>query len=138
MRLSDAIAVGRVLVKGFVSRTYFGDGCTACAIGVAQLALGKKIHDDDFVFSQWEWLGKIIKWSCPSPGCWHENCKNYGIAAVGHVMRHVAPDDLCHEHNMTFDQLIDWVRSVEPAEINIEISDVATEAEVSPLIKQVF
>lgn len=124
MRLSDAIALGRTLANGITADIFIHSqsGC-ACAIGMAQLASGRDSHSEKWVFASWAWLNERKVWGCPSCDCQYY-CD--GIDAISHVMGHVkgtteiltlVPAFGHCEENLSLDQLIDWVRSIEPPEI---------------------
>jgi len=119
MRLSDAIATGRVLVPQLEQGEMRG-----CALGMALLAVGRnaaEIHllGYEYVVETWPWL-KSAPAHCSS--CEYWNTTMHGAAKVWlpfdtHVMS---------DKTMTLDQLIDWVRSIEPQEEAEQVTVTAT------------
>ena len=113
MRLSDAIALGRTLVnpmRGFLLDDAKKNGC---ALGMGLMGCGSEKRN---VAEEWPWTAN---WADSFPcGCARTD-------SMGKVIAHIFDEHVCDKpQSWTLDQLIDWVRSVEPAEI--EISDVAT------------
>jgi hypothetical protein len=103
MKLSEAIALGRTLVCRLTeggSTTLGalpGDGCV---LDMAALAVGNRswVHCKE----EWPWLKEF------SPGYGGDYESDIYTRFDFYVMR---------QKSMTLDQLIDWVRSVEPAEV---------------------
>lgn len=97
MRLSEAINLGRSLIKhGNGSRTLSrGEGC-ACGMGLA--AVGESIGSKDTMAKHWPWVTGDIWWAISD---------KYNSVFGG---------------TETLDQLIDWVRSIEPAEEETPLS----------------
>lgn len=102
MRLSDAIATGRTLVTNCVAggstreKAEPGDGCV---LDMAALAVGK---------CNWQWAKEIWPWLrnlSLSTGCDYES-----------EIYTRFDQDVMARGTLTLDQLIDYVRSVEPAE----------------------
>lgn len=122
MQISTAIELGRVMVREMTSSLFIrADGDCACAIGMAELAIGRKMHDDEAVYAAWPWLRELQQFTCPACGL---SLLNEGKNFIGHVMGHVmgtisigrdAYGDC--KKTLTLDQLIAWVKSVEPSEI---------------------
>lgn len=97
MQLSIAMAMGRVLIPNPSSTTF-----CRCAIGMGLAAIGHDFHsngkDNSFhalgtAWDEWPWI--------------KENGMTREISNRFSAVRHGL---------ITLDQLIDWVRSVEPAE----------------------
>jgi hypothetical protein len=136
MRLSDAIALGRTLANGITADLYIhSDTNCACAIGMAQLAGGLTSHDESWVVASWPWLLQDRIYTCPSCS---SSTQEGGISAISHVMGHVIGtvrvsgtcDGFSHlEKDLTLDQLIDWVRSIEPPEVHTETEQAVAESE---------
>jgi hypothetical protein len=111
MRLSEAIALGRTLCVSVPFKQDDGEG-GGCALGMAARAVGKErmyglqqIFECDF---------KVIGQPCASPcGC---GIDNWFSQTVGESITHVFNKHVHGDKTWTLDQLIDWVRSVEPAE----------------------
>ena len=98
MRLSDAIVLGSALIRFEPSCFYVPRGNCGCIIGMGEAAMGamsvlsyKKL---------WPWLSK------PMPG---KPLHSYA-AEIGRRAYCV------QEGTMTLEEVVDWVRSVEPAE----------------------
>ncbi len=108
MKLSEAMALGRVLLKP--KAMFLTDGC---ALGMALTAIGVKIEKPCFIEEptiQWPWLKKFCNRPCSCGGLYFSYTQ-----AIAHVFD-------CHvmskmwNQQWTMDQLIDWIKSVEPAE----------------------
>lgn len=101
MLLSDAIATGRTLVVRCVAggstrqKAQPGDGCV---LDMAALAVGKRLWTD--AKEIWPWLSLQYE----------PESTTYESAIYGRF------DVDVQKGLLTLDQLIDWVRSVEPAE----------------------
>lgn len=116
MKLSDAIALGRTLVKPRRLAEYFPDG-SGCARGMALEACGARAksenysaHDDTF-FDLWPWtIHRPEKFPC--------ECFGMRFYPINAQIQHLFDSHITGiaEPHWTLDQLIDWVRSVEPAE----------------------
>ena len=123
MRLSDAIALGRTLVTKPIAH-YFYDPSTncACARGMACLAVGATGGIGDVEKTIWPWLANNIvdPCQCKNYFSWRKESDVYGpvYSAINHLMYHVVGvrDGKPFPQTWTLDQLIDWVRSVEPNE----------------------
>jgi hypothetical protein len=119
MRLSDAIAMGRVLIKlnpGLFLDPFCNQGC-ALGMGLAAVD-GRKVKDNqERIAELWPWTSDI----CPR-GSRNENtrfCERWSYAhEIGAMAYRV------YEKLMSLDQLIDWVRSVEPEEIHVDTTSV--------------
>lgn len=93
MRLSDAMALGPMVAK--LNRGQFTlDECEGCAMGVALRATGYrgKLGNMFTVRKYWPWATDAV---------WFAITKRYFEVVAG---------------TMTFEELLDYVRSVEPAE----------------------
>lgn len=132
MKLSDAIALGRVLVKPKANFLVDGEG-SGCALGMALTAVGKKIEMPSFLEEpeiEWPWLKKVCGYHFCS--CFYGVSYSQAIAHIfdGHVMKSMALEP------WTLDRLIDWVRSVEPKESKKRITNGKTgrrrEASLAP------
>src|SRR5258705_6677476 len=109
MKLSEAMALGRVLLKPKAMFLTDGEG-SGCALGMALTAIGVKIEcpcSIDEPEGEWPWLRKFC--DCP---CSCGLPLSY-TAAITHIFDdHVMKSSL---EPWTLDQLIDWIKSVEPA-----------------------
>src|SRR6266852_2577714 len=77
MRLSDAIALGRTLIKARAGSTYFDDG-SGCAIGMGIAAIGKRDlrASDALNAAGWEWttafpIPAVMPCGCKSKISWN-------------------------------------------------------------------
>ena len=114
MRLSDAIALGRMLALPW-ERGNRGGG-RKCAMMLAGLAAngdcGDFITNLPFAASD-----STVTLPCICKGLEGEwPCLN-GIGNMRRATMHVFNHHVCTVGDWTLDQLIDWVRSVEPAEV---------------------
>lgn len=104
MRLSDAIALGRTL-EPICMYSY-----ATCALGVGMAALGIPIEERDAeeLMRRWPWLReKATSSPFPQYGSYRQTW--YQEISYGAILTK-------SRDNATLDQLIDWVRSIEPAE----------------------
>lgn len=137
MRLSDAIATGRMLVRSLPG-VILTDGDRGCAIGMAIVAAGKV----EFTSSD-NCLGGIWPWTnvCPPDDLYPCGCGsvsvgfpveaewNFAGSVIAHLFDfHVEWDK---QPRWTLDQLIDWVRSVEPSEPELQQEAVPEVAAVA-------
>jgi hypothetical protein len=111
MRLSDAIALGRTVMTP--KQGSFGDSESGCALGMAGKAAGLRIYDSSFPIEplrrEWPWLYATVQ---PYP-C---RCARTVQYHTDSLIIHLFDLHVMHIKDWTLDQLIDWVRSVEPAE----------------------
>lgn len=116
MRLSDAIMLGRMLLKPAPYTTIFeGEGC---ALGMAFATLGCSTHEQAMAkcktdAANWKWIAQkcALPCDCTSDGFpkKHPKTGTYQCAIA-----HLFNEHVCGDEDWTLDQLIDWVRSVEP------------------------
>lgn len=127
MLLSDAIAMGRTLVKP-TPTTEWAVGGGGCARGMALEAIGKRCayatpygpwesgkgHPNIANFlTAWPWTERLTSVPCL---CYGEPVVAEIAIVISHMFdRHVSMPG-CTD-SWTLDQLIDWVRSVEPEEL---------------------
>lgn len=105
MRLSEAILLGRVTV------TPRSGQLASCALGMAANARG---IDADYqkINREWPWLAKRLVLPCE---CF---CAGEGMLQIAHLFdSHVMSPYA--KPTLTLEQLVDWVRSVEPAEVEV-------------------
>lgn len=123
MRLSDAIATGRVLVDQLKVADLRG-----CALGMALLATGNStgLCNYDKIKEMWPWLSTSDYHctDCKSSCIWD---RAFGITIYRAFDQHVMMDK-----TMTLDQLIDWVRSIEP----VPQEELAREEENKDLVPE--
>jgi len=136
MRLSDAIALGRTLLKPRAGST-FSAGGYGCANGMALAAIGKSncrvgdSLDENFPIEAMRFAGKL---PC--------GCLDIGgySSDVGGVIAHLFDTHVMDGKTWTLDELIDWVRSVEPPEQEVaeplqEVAEPLHLAEVDVAVK---
>jgi hypothetical protein len=111
MRLSDAIAMGRVLIQ--LDPGYFLNlDCTkGCAIGMGLAAVDGRATGANFsrMRELWPWLHEKRTEALPISGVKSSNGWLFKDE-IGHYA------NLVFVGRMTLEELIDYVRSVEPAE----------------------
>lgn len=106
MRLSEAINLGRHLIT--LSPWVWSRGNRGCAICMGVAAIGKMAEwelDRNKRFEYWPWLMN----TAPHSEALNRTEETFS-SRVSWMAREVK------DGNMTLDMLIDWVRSVEPAE----------------------
>ena len=119
MRLSDAIALGRVL-KTHVPHVAKSpeQGCVL-QIGLAANGIVESYEPGRETLNLYPWTNRIIK--CPV-------CKVHDDVAWTLV-------HLNDWHSWNLDQMIDWVRSIEPAELTETVKDInVTQAIPAPIM----
>lgn len=105
MRLSDAIATGRVLLKPVRSSLFSGEDY-GCALGMALMSAGTR--NVIKLKSLWPILGESFEIPCL--------CFKVRTVPMDLIVTHIFDNHVFLREDWTLDQLIDWVRSVEPAE----------------------
>ena len=117
MRLSEAIALGRMLLSPKVSGRGATSNCgpnEGCALDMALAALGIESNSWCDAKNHWDWLNKKAE---NSSDTW---AFTVGIKFDCHVL--ITKD-------MTMEKFIDWVRSIEPNEDSPEVdSQIQTPA----------
>ena len=114
MRLSDAIALGRHTIPEMR-----GDDLTACGIGMSLNAVGDPISYWS-LYQRWPWLHSA------SVNC--KQCQKLTYRAE--IVWHSFDWHVMHDQTMTLDQLIDFIRSIEPpdpeesSEVKIKVEAV--------------
>lgn len=143
MKLSEAIDLGRAIATDITGDVYIvRDFITdwrgeifACALGCAGLSLGQFWYKEEDVKAQWPWLTKTMD-ELGFPHCPHCGI-NVGLidahGTISHVMIHVdykrhfnGGVDKFSKKGMTMDQLVEWVRLIEPKEEIKEVENVHT------------
>lgn len=110
MKLSDAMMLGRPLMESLTNRLYFvrtPNGCVGCALGCGLAAVGAKNWKE--MYSRWAWL------TTPLPtNLHHPRTRDLFARAVEpeHAITHLFGLHLRGE--ISFEEIADWVRSVEP------------------------
>ena len=120
MRLSDAIALGRTLIK---SVPYYRNDTNGggCALGMADVAIGST---DSLNHYPWT-CAEGSKFDLPC-GC-EKVILNHQWAS--RIIVHIFNEHVHGDGDWTLDRLIDWVRSVEPIEPNEQQAEQVEEVE---------
>jgi hypothetical protein len=131
MRLSDAIALGRTLLKPKAYQTiHNGEGC---ALGMAMASLGCRSHAEAqkkcSSTTGWKWVRKDV--DVPPCSCdpEYDRILAFDLNHQAYIA-HLFNEHVCGAEDWTLDQLIDWVRSVEPAEPEPAIAESLNSTEV--------
>jgi hypothetical protein len=106
MRLSEAIALGSLTMEKWKAHDL-----DHCALGMAANAVGCQRQYERIV-DKWPWVGQW-RGICPILGCVAGNV--YGTHPMICIIPHIF-DEHVMAGNFTMEQLIDFVRSIEPAE----------------------
>lgn len=117
-RLSTSIALGRTAVAPYIGSIFktleMGevDFSQGCALGMGLIGSGEEITErfglTKSIYVAWPWLNMQMPTPC---GC-TDTFRSNAFGVIGHIFdEHVMGDK-----DWTLDQLIDWVRSVEPPE----------------------
>jgi hypothetical protein len=115
VRLSDAIATGRVLLKPLAGELIDMNGTAGCALGMAAKAAGIESISVD-IRLKWPWIREEAEMPCSCiPSCTPFASMHSPKPCFG-IITHIFDDHVMTRQDWTLDQLIDWVRSVEPPE----------------------
>jgi hypothetical protein len=116
MRLSDAIALGRTLIIPVQNPSRVDERSgKGCALSMAVNSV-RGCGSWTLAYREiWPWLCKSFAFPCDCKDGAHDHDLAAGVIA------HLFDQHIMNEHGLTYsrwtlDQLIDWVRSVEPAE----------------------
>lgn len=101
MKLSEAILLGRVTIPQMRAMAL-----SSCALGMAANAVGCE-HQYSSIEAQWPWLKKRVDAPCK-----HAVIIPKATLLIAHLFDTHVMDDC----DMTFEQLVDYVRLIEPAE----------------------
>jgi hypothetical protein len=127
MRLSQAIALGRTLCSP-VPATQDDLNGGGCALGMGARALGLKFfHGYSLNEINYPTLRNRVEMPC--------SCDlprgDYWYGTLGGAIAHFFNEHVFGAKDWTLDQLIDWVRSVEPAEETPRPTDALAKEPVS-------
>lgn len=143
MKLSDAIALGRTAVIPRAGVVLDEDG-GGCALGMAGVAAGTytvgkaavSVHELKVAFAWALETEPVCPCSCP--------LMDLGYKASG-IIGHLFDNHVFGRRDWTLDQLIDWVRSVEPPEQESQLPsavgaqpDLGVEAIALPINEKAF
>ena len=108
MRLSDAIALGRLVMTPKI--TFFTHADRGCALQMAIKAVGR---DENWsgADSIWDWLNEKAERPCRCGRPWVGQAQSQSQHIV-----HIFDWHVMRDKTWTLDQLINWVRSIEPPE----------------------
>jgi len=117
MRLSDAIALGRTLCLPWEKGNRGTGFDRRCALQLASLAAnGGKDWLENLPAMQASFGYKLtvaVPCGCRDEGEWPHD----GNASLHRAVMHMFNHHVCTLGDWTLDQLVDWVRSVEPPEL---------------------
>jgi len=129
MRLSEAIMLGRHLVEKQMCGLL-----PNCAMGMALRASGWTDLTFDSMYGYelvklWPWLNNPMPQILP---CDHliAGIKNQMTYAIMHLF----DGHVCVREDWTLEQLVDWVRSVEPAEQDSALRSETPEEQIAPAL----
>ncbi len=117
MRLSEAILIGSTVVKPKAGTQFSAEEQAGCAIGMAGVAIGasfSSVPDGrregglESIYG-WEWTGRRVHLPC-----W---CFVFQKKSIAWTITHIFDTHVMLKKNWTLEQLVTWVRSVEPAEV---------------------
>lgn len=134
MKLSEAIALGSVLIKPRANYLLDKSGTAGCALGMAGMAVGLSLRGPNISFcginigseeryeplrETWPWLLQTVsEYPC---GCALDSKSEDVEDTITHLFdEHVAVPIEFGNRDWALDRLIDWVRSVEPVEASEE------------------
>ena len=111
MLFSDALLLGSTLLKPIPYYRRKGSDM-GCAVGMAETAIGL----DSRIFGaedKWSWLNTKLSVKLLPCGC--NIAKIYLEEYIGAII-HIFNEHVCEDKTWTLEQLVDWIRSVEPKE----------------------
>jgi len=134
MQLSDAMLLGSTQVKLIPGVLVNKDFSAACGIGAAAIAVGASWEDAsvDMLAKDsrttgseyiWGWLLHSEKFPCQ---CFSHRSSQSDIAKF--VISHIFDMHVFSRSDWTLEQLIAWIKTVEPAENPEQLSTKTTEA----------
>jgi hypothetical protein len=122
MKLSDAILLGSTLLAPQAGRQYSAENQSGCALGMAAVATGCTFRKVQNVpWQERRTLGVEGVWGTWTLELVRRPCKCFFLIVprklrVKEVIAHLFDYHVVHKKNWTLEQLVDWVRTVEPAE----------------------
>lgn len=129
MRISDALALGRYLIKPLAGIRLSSDGTQGCAWGMIETAAPStygKLLNRGIITSA------ILPCDCATPliignGMLRESRSMF--CNLSQIIVHLFNYHVMTRHDWTMDQLIDWVRSVEPPDPEEKVTETAKSEE---------
>lgn len=112
MRLSDAIALGRVLMPKMKRGTLEG-----CALGMGLLAVGRSTFSE-CAYDGENYVGLLQEWPWLSAEL--SSMDDRYKTTMPFFLGGMFDEDVMNNKSMTLDQFIDYVRSIEPNEDVVE------------------
>lgn len=122
MKLSDAILLGSTLLAPQAGRQYSAETQSGCALGMAAVATGCTFRAVHAVPShERRTLGVEGVWGTWTLEVMKRPCKCFFLFVprkmrVKDIIAHLFDYHVVHKKDWTLEQLVDWVRTVEPAE----------------------
>ena len=135
MRMSDAIMLGSMMLKPFAGCRDNGLG-GGCALGMADVAAGGHY----FCESTYPWINNTkIGLPCGCTGTVMGGPGNYPYYSFGDELVSQAIIHLFNYHVMTkkdwtLEQLVDWVRSVDPKEEEEKVNETVVMEPIGQLV----
>ena len=116
--MSEAMMLGRSMMKELSNFFWLKDGCTGCAVGCALVGVNRKeSKSDEILLELWPW---VVHSSYPMPyvKCSHIGCGGYETADHFHTdtvfgLWITREFDAVLDKEQTFEQLVDKVRALE-------------------------
>ncbi len=133
MKLSDAILLGSTLLAGKPGRQYFSDGQAGCALGMAAIAKGCSFTNVYGVPREerrtlgaenvWgDWVLVVMERPC---NCWRWRVPRE--MRIKDIIAHLFDYHVVAKKNWTLDQLVAWVKTVEPLPVLLRDVEPAPE-----------
>lgn len=122
MKLSDAILLGSTLLAPQAGRQYSPETQSGCALGMAAIATGCTYRKVQNVPSQERrTLGVEGVWGTWTLEVVRRPCKCFFLLVprklrIKEIIAHLFDYHVVTKKNWTLEQLVDWVRTVEPSE----------------------
>jgi len=128
MKLSEAILLGSSMLAPRAGKQHFAETQEGCALGMAAVARGCTFQTWTKPFDErdrrtlgaegvWgEWVLAQVDRPC---GCWRIWMRRK--MRVKDIIAHLFDYHIMEEKNWTLEQLVTWVRTVEPAEIKFDL-----------------
>lgn len=122
MKLSDAILLGSTLLAPQAGRQYSGENQSGCALGMAAIARGCTFRRVPSVpWQERRTLGVEGVWGTWTLDLVRRPCNCLFLIVprkmrIKDIIAHLFDYHVVRKKNWTLEQLVDWVRTVEPTE----------------------
>jgi len=122
MKLSDAILLGSTLLAPQAGKQYSAENQSGCALGMAAIANGCSFRRVENVpWQERRTLGVEGVWGTWTLEVVRRPCKCFFLIVqrklrIKEIIAHLFDYHVVNKKNWTLEQLVDWVRTVEPAE----------------------